>query len=343
MPLGVPKAPVAMSNSTSQIIQKLSADPKMLENTKAIWNSDRIEEQRQVRKYWLSLNEVERRAFVLIEKDVVMSRVREHQNFSCSCNSCTRKREAIEHELDCLYDCYYEELEVSVRREKMRQSVLEAEDAASDFFNSAIDQMIDLVFTEIQPSQQTVRMKNSFRRKALENFYRCMAAGGNPDALRRPPTADKGADGGDANDQMASLAWQTIKSTGLVERSSDIIMELCSRKMEYQREFGDKAPLDEDGGEDPLDNNDLFYTDNLLSPIESFPADSKKFFDMMERLADYRMRREDALLENIAGSGSRSKGECEEMSSHGHHHHHHHHHHDHDHDHGHDHSHNHSS
>ncbi|KAJ1948615.1 Stress response protein nst1, partial [Linderina pennispora] len=107
MPSGVPKAPVAMSNSTSQIIQKLSADPKVLENTKAIWNSDRIEEQRQVRKYWLSLNEVERRAFVLIEKEVVMSRVREHQNFSCNCNSCTRKREAIEHELDCLYDCYY--------------------------------------------------------------------------------------------------------------------------------------------------------------------------------------------------------------------------------------------
>ncbi|KAJ1932224.1 hypothetical protein EC988_009528, partial [Linderina pennispora] len=213
---------------------------------------------------------------------------------------------AIEHELDCLYDCYYEELEVSVRREKMRLSVLEAKRTASGYFNSVIDRMVDLAFNEVEPSQRSARMKVDYRREIQESFHRSAAAGRNPYILQ-PLIGDDAAESDSSGNPMTMKAWKTLESSGYVDQWTEIIMELYTRKTEYQREFGDKSPLDEDNSEDPLDNNDLFYTDNLLSPIESFPADSKKFFDMMERLADYRMRREDALLDNAADSELRPK------------------------------------
>lgn len=76
-----------------------------------IWNTSTNEERERIKEYWLSLGEDERKSLVKIEKDAVLSKMKEQQRHSCSCSVCGRKRTAIEEELEVLYDAYYDELE----------------------------------------------------------------------------------------------------------------------------------------------------------------------------------------------------------------------------------------
>ncbi|KAJ2361376.1 Stress response protein nst1, partial [Coemansia sp. RSA 2607] len=75
--------------------------------------------------------------------------------------------------------------------------------------------------------------------------------------------------------------------------------EWADGAFEYQQEFGDEPFQSEAEEEENFNNNDLFYTEDMLDTIDTFPTDSKKFFDMMEKLAEYRMRREDAIIDAI--------------------------------------------
>ncbi|MCJ1307476.1 Stress response protein nst1 [Agyrium rufum] len=76
-----------------------------------IWNTSTQEERERIKEFWLSLEEVERRSLVKVEKEAVLKKMKEQQKHSCSCQVCGRKRTAIEEELEVLYDAYYEELE----------------------------------------------------------------------------------------------------------------------------------------------------------------------------------------------------------------------------------------
>ncbi|KAJ4305106.1 Stress response protein nst1 [Kalmusia sp. IMI 367209] len=76
-----------------------------------IWNTSTQEERERIREFWLSLGESERKSLVKIEKEAVLRKMKEQQKHSCSCTVCGRKRNAIEEELEVLYDAYYEELE----------------------------------------------------------------------------------------------------------------------------------------------------------------------------------------------------------------------------------------
>jgi uncharacterized protein YcgL (UPF0745 family) len=76
-----------------------------------IWHTSSQEEREQIKDFWLSLGDEERRALVKVEKEAVLKKIKEQQKHSCSCDVCKRKRTAIEEELEVLYDAYYEELE----------------------------------------------------------------------------------------------------------------------------------------------------------------------------------------------------------------------------------------
>ncbi|GAW09809.1 MFS general substrate transporter [Lentinula edodes] len=76
-----------------------------------IWSTSSVEERERIKEFWLGLGEEERRNLVKIEKDTVLRKMKEQQKHSCSCAVCGRKRNAIEEELEVLYDAYYEELE----------------------------------------------------------------------------------------------------------------------------------------------------------------------------------------------------------------------------------------
>jgi salt tolerance NST1 family regulator len=76
-----------------------------------IWNTSSQEEQQRIKDFWNSLSESERKSLVKIEKDAVIKTMKDQQKHSCSCSVCGRKRNAIEEELEVLYDAYYNELE----------------------------------------------------------------------------------------------------------------------------------------------------------------------------------------------------------------------------------------
>ncbi|KAG6848492.1 hypothetical protein H0H93_016560 [Arthromyces matolae] len=97
---GKGKAPAGATSGTSA-----SSKPNK------IWSTSTTEERERIKEFWLGLGEEERRNLVKIEKDTVLRKMKEQQKHSCSCAVCGRKRNAIEEELEVLYDAYYEELE----------------------------------------------------------------------------------------------------------------------------------------------------------------------------------------------------------------------------------------
>ncbi|KAG2224525.1 hypothetical protein INT45_004370, partial [Circinella minor] len=74
-------------------------------------NTSNTEERQKIREFWLQLREDERRSLVKVEKEAVLRKMKEQQRHSCNCSVCGKKRTAIEDELEVLYDAYYEELE----------------------------------------------------------------------------------------------------------------------------------------------------------------------------------------------------------------------------------------
>ncbi|OLL25435.1 Stress response protein nst1, partial [Neolecta irregularis DAH-3] len=80
-------------------------------NKDRIWNTSTGEERERIKEFWLQLGEGERRGLVKVEKDAVLKKMKEQQKHTCSCTVCGRKRNAIEEELEVLYNAYYEELE----------------------------------------------------------------------------------------------------------------------------------------------------------------------------------------------------------------------------------------
>lgn len=76
-----------------------------------IWSTSNHEERERIKEFWLGLGEDERKSLVKVEKDAVLKKMKEQQKHTCSCTVCGRKRNAIEEELEGLYDAYYLELE----------------------------------------------------------------------------------------------------------------------------------------------------------------------------------------------------------------------------------------
>ncbi|PNS17146.1 hypothetical protein CAC42_7200 [Sphaceloma murrayae] len=76
----------------------------------SIWNTSTQEERERIKEFWLSLSEDKRKDLLRIEKNAVLTKMKEQQKHSCSCTVCGRKRIAIEEELEVLYDAYYDEL-----------------------------------------------------------------------------------------------------------------------------------------------------------------------------------------------------------------------------------------
>lgn len=103
--LAAQRLPEKPSSSPSASVKGSKKDDK-------IWDTSTQEERQRIKEFWASLSELERRDLVRIEKDAMLQKMKEQQRHSCSCKVCGRKRQAIEQELEALYDAYYKDLEV---------------------------------------------------------------------------------------------------------------------------------------------------------------------------------------------------------------------------------------
>ncbi|KAL2683162.1 hypothetical protein Neosp_007629 [[Neocosmospora] mangrovei] len=107
----------AASSDSPQLAadQNLPSQPNMSRGSgmsrDKIWSTSNQEERERIKEFWLGLGEDERKSLVKVEKDAVLKKMKEQQKHTCSCTVCGRKRNAIEEELEGLYDAYYLELE----------------------------------------------------------------------------------------------------------------------------------------------------------------------------------------------------------------------------------------
>lgn len=86
--------------------------PNNVQHQQNIWNTTTQQERQNIKNFWLSLSEDERKSLLKIEKETVLRKMKQQQQkHSCQCTVCGRKRTAIEEELEVLYEGYYEELE----------------------------------------------------------------------------------------------------------------------------------------------------------------------------------------------------------------------------------------
>ncbi|KAJ2791497.1 Stress response protein nst1, partial [Coemansia guatemalensis] len=293
----------------------------------SLWNNYGNADHKEVRDFWLSLSEVEQQALVMVEKGVVLARVRDQQNFSCSCSTCTRKRDAIEHELHCLYDCYYEELKENARKANLRSWIISAKKKARSVILNSVEAITDSVVSELmvrsevgtrESVQRTIIgcLKNSPEAKIIfgSEFYKLIelenalqnASLSDSDDLKaavstQGPSTDL-ASLPSLEERISSSFEKGGKGKETIESAATAIKEWTDSSAEYRRVLGDELLMCEDATEESVNNNDLFYTEHMLDTIDTFPADSKKFFDMMERLAEYRVKREDAMLNALDGA-----------------------------------------
>ncbi|KAJ2615518.1 Stress response protein nst1 [Coemansia sp. RSA 1365] len=293
----------------------------------SLWNNYGTADHKEVRDFWLSLSEVEQQALVMVEKGVVLARVRDQQNFSCSCSTCTRKRDAIEHELHCLYDCYYGELKENARKANLRSWIISAKKKARSVILNSVEAITDSVVSELmvrsevgtrESVQRTIIgcLKNSPEAKIifgsefyklieLENALQNVSLSDSDDLKAAVSTQDPSADLAalpSLEERISSSFVKGGKGKETIESAATAIKEWTDSSAEYRRVLGDELLMCEDAAEESVNNNDLFYTEHMLDTIDTFPADSKKFFDMMERLAEYRVKREDAMLNALDGA-----------------------------------------
>ncbi|KAJ1827738.1 Stress response protein nst1, partial [Coemansia sp. RSA 2599] len=291
------------SGSINDYLEQLRKQSNRLDK---LWSSDSADEHQQVRAFWIGLSDIERQALIFVEKEVVLARVRDHQNFSCNCNVCTRKREAIEHELDCLYECYYEELQEKVRQERMRVIIRKMEPMAKANILSSIGAVVDTAMSSL-PANARPWSKEDLKNTITKSIKRAKLTSSLSHPDNREP-ADIGTflmramtasvlDNLSAGDAVAKEKNESNRDAA-IKGAVQTILDWAKGTLEPPRDSGDDLDPS-DAESEILNNNDIFYTEHMLDTIDTFPTDSKKFFDMMERLAEFRMRREDAMLDEF--------------------------------------------
>ncbi|KAJ2856203.1 Stress response protein nst1, partial [Coemansia erecta] len=309
-----------------------SAAPKSNQSKDAsgIWSNADLDEQKGVRKFWMSLHETDRQNLLLLEKRAVASRIRNHQNFSCPCNVCTRKREAIGFELISLYDSYYKNVQRNTLRERLRDLTEVADENAESITRLAFFEAFEKTteaFIERYTSNPKEQKKAEGYRKLMtffNNWRRTTDTSTlNQQGLPASNIPKKGAkqrvdedsidiainpDFDDIINCFVDQDSDNLENPGidvlkLSEKVGDM-MATCVKRM-YMRNpllggtlVGSNARRIIPSDKNNYDNTDIFYTDAMLETADYFPTDSKKFFDMMERLAEYHMREEDNFLED---------------------------------------------
>ncbi|KAJ7703937.1 salt tolerance down-regulator-domain-containing protein [Mycena rosella] len=166
------KAPVTNANPTNPETNPAypqAHDQPELPAGNETWSTNSSEERERIRDFWLALTEEERRDLVKVKKDSVLSKMKkEQQKHWCSCAVCSKKRNAIEEELEVLYDAYYEDLEQYVLYQQLYLSnpTLPAPPGPGPFPGSIVVARYGIVIAGNPPLHR--KAKNERRKSRME-------------------------------------------------------------------------------------------------------------------------------------------------------------------------------
>ncbi|KAI0744487.1 salt tolerance down-regulator-domain-containing protein [Earliella scabrosa] len=254
-----------------------------------IWSTSTTEERERIKEFWLGLGEEERRNLVKIEKEAVLKKMKEQQKHSCSCAVCGRKRNAIEEELEVLYDAYYEELEQYANYQQRYISsggTLPPPQGPGPFPGSVELDKNGAVISPQPPNAQ--RGKNAV-----------MANGRKPVKPAESEFEDDGEDDypddegyeDEEEEEEEEEDEEEDEEDAEPEDEDDVKQDRRTAAPRRRAANGAKA-----NGRDGLGNfgNNLTVTGNILTVADDLlKNDGQKFLEMMEQLAERRMQREE--------------------------------------------------
>jgi hypothetical protein len=224
------------------------------------------EERQKAREFWRNLPEDQRSSLIKAEKEQIMKKLKEQQKQpSCGCELCGKRRVAIEEELEMLYDAYYQELE--------------------KFSGSVLENMSDSKTLSEYPSGKASRTSTS-------------AAS----SLSTSPSASSTHSSKSSNPLLHHVAAAPGPTTTV--HSAHHAHNMVSHSVHYHNGKGVGGV----GGSHASSTGRKGFALNsatLLSVADDFMKnDGKKFVEMMEELADAKLRREMRLEENSSSSAA---------------------------------------
>jgi hypothetical protein len=91
---------------------QFTPDPSARPSIENVWNITKAEERDQIKAFWISLSDDERKSLLVLEKNSVLKTMRDTSaRQTCSCTICGRRRIAIEAELEAMYEQYFNDLQ----------------------------------------------------------------------------------------------------------------------------------------------------------------------------------------------------------------------------------------
>lgn len=250
--------------------------------SKDIWSSSNTEEREQIREFWLSLSESERRSLVKVEKEAVLQKMKEQQKYSCSCSVCGRKRLAIEEELEVLYDAYYEELEqyANIQRNLANTESVNASDEGSDKSQKGI--------ISDSPKLLSIPLNNVPSKSLNDDITQDELNSSNADVdeevIETTSLEEKNVDNQEFVTSISN-GNQTLEDTSHSPQTQPPFQPPYPSKADEKNSY--HSDLYNFGSSLTVKGGILTVADDLLK------NDGKKFIEMMEQLAERRMQRED--------------------------------------------------
>ncbi|KAG0182864.1 Stress response protein nst1 [Apophysomyces sp. BC1021] len=249
------------------------------------------EERQRIREFWLQLGEDERRSLVKVEKEAVLRKMKEQQKHSCNCSVCGKKRTAIEDELEVLYDAYYEELEQYANHQQQTRlcggsnTLYGAYSASDALYEGDFEDTDHLDDDEADQEEDDEDEDN-------EEEFDAVYDDDDDDAVSRSDHSDIPSDAGRSSyGDIAHYATSDLARHTQISRTASISngeqfnfgnsltvkgmalsLKICSRSNNRMH---------------IVLGGILTVADDLLK------NDGKKFLDMMERLAERRMQKEE--------------------------------------------------
>ncbi|KAG1171024.1 hypothetical protein G6F70_002552 [Rhizopus microsporus] len=252
----------------------------------SFWSStSNAEERQKIREFWLQLGEEERRSLVKVEKEAVLRKMKEQQKHSCNCSVCGKKRTAIEDELEVLYDAYYEELEQYANHQQQTRGSSSAALPRSisyirggRIYHNGDDDILDEDDDEEEDEEEDEEDEEDIDILGDEEDEE--------DDEEDEEEEEEEEDDDDFDDDDEVISRPSISAYSEKSRFDELthIRHTAAKSSANGDHFSFGNSLTVKGGI-------LTVADDLLK------NDGKKFLDMMERLAERRMQKEDISLD----------------------------------------------
>ncbi|CEG64858.1 Putative Stress response protein NST1 [Rhizopus microsporus] len=254
----------------------------------SFWSStSNAEERQKIREFWLQLGEEERRSLVKVEKEAVLRKMKEQQKHSCNCSVCGKKRTAIEDELEVLYDAYYEELEQYANHQQQTRGSSSSTALPRSIsyirggriYHNGDDDILDEDDDEEEDEEEDEEDEEDIDILGDEEDE-------DDDDEEEEEEEEEEEDDDDFDDDDEAISRPSISAYSEKSRFDELthIRHTAAKSSANGDHFSFGNSLTVKGGI-------LTVADDLLK------NDGKKFLDMMERLAERRMQKEDISLD----------------------------------------------